>query len=159
MLQHAKLDEAKRILAKSWPLHSFIATNPLWNLRDKAFLDALKCVPTNAIMDSSFYKAQYLAGAFSLHDITKAYFLVTGNDLTLEKANAWLEKAFAQKTGQPQKILYADINSEYEFQNSKDWIQKEITTILIDYFSGNTEQPFTEFIKTHNTGSWKTINK
>jgi uncharacterized protein len=68
--------EASRVLPIFWPLQSFIATNPLWDLHDHSFQEAIvklkKFSPTQGAMPLKFYQNRYYDGKILDRDVFQA---------------------------------------------------------------------------------------
>ncbi|MHB1713132.1 MAG: putative inorganic carbon transporter subunit DabA, partial [Acidimicrobiales bacterium] len=67
----AQVEEAARVIAPLWPLSTFIAVNPLWDLRQMCFGDAI--AHADRVLDVSGYPAAALfAEAYASRRVTVA---------------------------------------------------------------------------------------
>lgn len=70
------IEEASRALPVFWPLQSFIATNPLWDLHDQPFQEVLvklkKFTSIEGAMPLKFYQKHYYDGKILDSDVSQA---------------------------------------------------------------------------------------
>lgn len=128
------ITRSKKILMEYWPLNSFIATNPLWKLRDKTFFDVVSQDCFNGMMDIAYYHAQYKNERISNQDLQQAINIIEKKSLTGPELKQWIDTSSNQEPTSNPRILFAEQLDEYEFQTPSTWIKERIFSTLRDYF-------------------------
>ncbi len=136
MVVNDAIKESKKVLMESWPLTSFIATNPLWSLRNQSFADVVSQYGINGLMDISYYHSQYQMQQISRHDLYKAIEMLDNKQLNEAEIDHWVEQSIHQNSFSLD-ILFSEQCDEYQFQNPTIWIKEQIFTLLRDYFGLN----------------------
>ncbi len=84
----AQVEEAVRVIAPLWPLSTFIAVNPLWDLRSMSFYDAIdyaaQILEIRGYPTESFFAEAYTSGRVTKNDIQA---VISDTDISYEIAN------------------------------------------------------------------------
>ena len=131
---NSAIDTANKVLMQYWPLNAFIATNPLWDLRNKPFFDVVSDPNFQSLMDINFYYEKYQEGHILDQDIYQAIKLVENKNLDDGDLHSWIEKSREEKLKIVPDILFSHQIDEYQFQKSDLWIKERIFSLLRDYF-------------------------
>lgn len=131
------IEQAKKYLSLYFPLQSFIAVNPLWDLTNHNFAELCHHFD-NYLMPKNFYLRKYQRGQISQQAIDQAFDSVT-NHYQLDKAlrkqikdHLFVKHTESQKS---KKLLYAKQVKNYQFQKSTSWISENIFKICRDYYA------------------------
>ncbi len=72
----SEIEEAARVIAPVWPLSTFIAVNPLWDLRDMSFDRAIshaaKVLGVRGYPSTSFFAGAFASGRLTVADVRAA---------------------------------------------------------------------------------------
>lgn len=129
-----KIEQAKQALMVYWPLGAFIATNPLWGLRDQDFPDIVRHPHFNGLMRLDYYRERYAAGQITPACVRQALQQVAGKVLDDAELAAWVAEANEPVATPAPGYLLAHQWDEYQFHQPADWIKQKIFTVLRDYF-------------------------
>jgi uncharacterized protein YbcC (UPF0753/DUF2309 family) len=142
-----QIQQANKILSEYWPLGAFIATNPLWNQRNKNFLSVVSHPCLNSLMSSNYYFEKYQAGLINNDDLREAFLKIEQPTFTANEIADWLETTQQKKSFTANNLLLAEQVEEYHFQKTTVWIKERIFTLLRDYF-GNKQYESSDLLST-----------
>lgn len=128
------IHNANKILMEYWPLNAFIASNPLWGLRNNTFFDAVSHHNINGLMSTHYYYARYQENAINNQDLQQAIELIENRRLNEPELSQWIAQSIQPSTTSISPILFAEQFDEYAFQKPTVWIKERIFTLLRDYF-------------------------
>lgn len=131
---NSSIDEANNILMQYWPLKAFTATNPLWELRKKPFLDVVSHPNFQSLMEVEYYYEFFQKKQISNHDLQQAIKMIEKRSLNEEEVSRWTSQSREKTTSLKPRILLSQQIDEYQFQKPKVWIKERIFTLLRDYF-------------------------
>lgn len=126
---------ANQFLMTSWPLASFIATNPLWQYRNESFFEAVQSASFSALMPTRYYYQHYQAGDIDEQHLKNAYEKMHGAEPDEATFKKWIEDSLDETIGERPAVLYAQQCAEYEFQRPVIWIRDRLYSLLRNYFS------------------------
>lgn len=135
------INQVNKIVATYWPLQSFIASNPLWDMTDKSFATVCDELADHVplYMGSGFYKQAYYNDDITDDDIMCALEQMELND---QQAN-WFERAhaFLEQPATPlqQPILLCEQIDSFNYQPPLTWIQQQVNFWLLQYFGELTQ--------------------
>ena len=129
------LVEASKVVSIYWPLQAFITVNPLWDMTDQSFSEAIKKInDRSATMPHNFYIDQYNAGEINDDDL-KQSIQFHMKDESLELFD--FKECLFNKTNVTEKnthILYAQQVDEFRYHDPLTWIQEQCNHWLLQYF-------------------------
>ncbi|MCH9757030.1 MAG: DUF2309 domain-containing protein [Gammaproteobacteria bacterium] len=128
------IKKSQQCLMEYWPLTAFIATNPLWSLRDERFFSVISHANVQGLMNINYYHERYKQNIISKQDLHQAIQLVEKKSLDDDELNQWIDEASSETTPPAKNTLLAEQIDEYHFQKTTVWIKEQIFSILRDYF-------------------------
>lgn len=128
------INNARKILMEYWPLNAFIATNPIWQWRNKSFLDAIMHSRIQSILPVDYYYERYREGAITKHDLSIAIKKIENRLINQNELETWINESLQKNIITKPKLLLSEQIEEYNFQQPKAWIKERLFSILRDYF-------------------------
>lgn len=135
------ITEASVWISEYWPLNSFIATNPLWEMKDqriKTVLSKLYSVHgQSGTMPLIFYIDAFKEGEISAAHLTQAIQKNLGSDYLYN--DFWLDAPLQQKLCEeiaPQKalILFSEQVDHVPSGKQKTWVRQQCLQWITPYF-------------------------
>ena len=125
---------AQKYLMQYWPLTAFIASNPLWALRDKPFFDVISGQYFKGIMDESYFISLFHSGDITLQNLSHAYEHVFGQNISKKQLTEWMQSTLTTDEVSKVPILLSEQIKEYSYQIPTDFIKEKIFTLLRDFY-------------------------
>lgn len=134
-LEHT-IEQSKKILMQYWPLGAFIATNPLWSLRDCDFAEIVCSGQFSCVMHRDYFHQQFQDQLISLEDIVCAFEHIEGRKIDLSYAQQWVDASFSKihHNSDTTAFLFSQQLNEFAFQDPLYWIKENLYVLLRDYF-------------------------
>ena len=129
------IDKVNKVVSTYWPLQSFIATNPLWDLIDQDF--DVVCQQLSPYMSLCMNRAFYRS-AFYNDDITDEDLVYAIGQLNLQDGTDWVGAAHAyleqDDNYNASPILLCEQIDTFNYQSPVKWIQYKLNFWLLQYF-------------------------
>ena len=135
------ITDVNKLVSVYWPLQSFIATNPLWDMTDHNFADLCEDLSPHMslCMERSFYEQAYYN-----HDITDADLVEAINKLGwTDETTTWLNEAYyfikTSDTTYSQPITVSEQLISFDYKEPVKWLQQKTNFWLLQYFGELTQ--------------------
>lgn len=133
------ISEATKVVAPSWPLNSFVAVNPFWNMRQESFYQVLAKL-SNVYGQSLFlplesYLEHYSQGRISDQDITKAIGLLHDKGLEISQDLSLFLRESRESTARGLNFLtYSDFVGKKTGKAAREQIVEQVSRYCASYF-------------------------
>ncbi len=165
----ASINQASKILPTTWPLKSMIAVNPLWDLHDVPFKDAIsytqKYLPINGCLSTDEYISLFNIGKITKHNLKHSLQQYLSRKLKKEitldsdQTDVLVEIVLSNQHYQPQDDAHCH-NPLPAFEHIKDVLpicSENILNFMMSYFDKNQYPWFKNSSKTPLFEAWKSF--
>ena len=133
------IDEASKIVSPSWPLQSFVAVNPFWNLKEKSFYQVIPQLThiygQSLFLPLNVFVEKYNQGVINESNIIKSIGFLKEYGIILEQDCAlFIRESLEANEHEINYQTYSDFVSSRESFDIKVLIVDEISKYCSSYF-------------------------
>ena len=134
------INESSKIIAPLWPLKSFVAVNPFWNVKEKIFHNALCQLGSlsgqSLFMPLNYYINEYENKKINDEDILKSMDLSSDIGIMFPRnCSQFLEESRTCDESQLNYKTYSELLSDFLNIRAKEHIVEEISKYCASYFN------------------------